>query len=82
MMSAHLLHSRLEHFHLSLLAVNEHDVVWIDVLDQLHDSLGIGMSGERHVFDLHPDLHPLAVDVDLLRASNDLGSDSSEGKPN
>ena len=41
----------LEELHFAGLAMDEHDVFRLAVLDELHDALGVGVSGEGHVFD-------------------------------
>jgi len=39
----------LEKLHLDSLSMDEHDVGWTAMRDQLHDALGVGMSAEGHV---------------------------------
>ena len=44
-----LLNFVLEKFHFDAFSVNQQHILRLAVLNQLHDSFGIGMSAERHV---------------------------------
>lgn len=68
----------LEELHLDGLAVDEHHVFGLAVLNQLHDAFGVGVRAEAHVLDGHFDLDDLPVfELDLLGAAEDFVADGA-----